>query len=645
MTVKTRITPVAFENVQFDGGVLAARLATNRTVSLMDQYEKCKSSGRIDALDLTKQGIERHHYWDSDVAKWVEAASYSLATHPDKRLEAKVNEVADLFVAAQQPDGYINSYFTAEAPKLRWTNLAEMHELYQAGHIMEAAVAHWRATGRREFLEAARRFADYIGEVFGRGGGGQKRGYPGHQEIELALVKLYRATGEKRYLKLSKYFVDERGRQPYYFDKEADERGGGRFRFRDHMGLNNYASFQANKPVREQSDARGHAVRALYLYSAMADLAAETDDAELLAACRRLWDSVTKRQMYLTGGVGQQRHGECFDVDYSLANDTAYAETCATISLIFFAHRMLQIDPRGEYADIIERALYNGVLSAVSLDGEKYFYANPLAVRAGVNMTSNNADTSQGYERSPWLSCACCPSNLSRLLASLGQYVYSTAANAAWVHLYADGSAKLDLTGGAVTLRQQTNYPWDEKIKITVGVDSPAKFALHLRIPRWCRGHELKINGRGVRPAVTKGYAAVARTWQDGDVMELTLAMPVERIVANPEVASDGGKVALQRGPVVYCLEQCDHGANVHGILLPDGAKLTARHERNFLGGCVTISGKAFAPAPAGWKDVLYRQADSAHLKATNIRAVPYALWCNRRPGYMAAWIGRIPAR
>ncbi|MBN1554621.1 MAG: glycoside hydrolase family 127 protein [Phycisphaerae bacterium] len=644
MTAQRRLTPAAFEDVQFDGGVLGTRRETNRTVSLMDQYTKCKSSGRIDALDLTKKGIPRHRFWDSDVAKWVEAASYSLSTHPDKRLAAKVNEVADLFVAAQQPDGYINSYFTAEEPENRWTNLAGMHELYQAGHMMEAAVAHQKATGRREFLDAVRKFADYIGTVFGRGKG-RKRGYPGHQEIELALVKLYRVTGEKRYLTLSKYFVDERGRKPFYFYEEAAKREKEDHYNRENMGLQDYAILQADRPVREMSDARGHAVRALYLYSAMADLAGETDDAELLGACRRLWESVTKRQMYLTGGVGQQRVFEGFDVDFSLANDTAYAETCAAISLIFFAHRMLQIDPRGEYADVMERALYNGVLSGVSLDGEKYFYANPLAVRAGVNMAAHHADTGKLYERAAWFGCACCPSNLGRLLASLGQYVYSTEPKAAWVHLYAAGSGKLDLAGKAVTLRQKTHYPWDEKIRITVNVDAPTNFALHLRIPGWCRKHNLKVNGRGIQAAVTKGYAAVQRAWRDGDVLELTLSMPIERIVAHPQVASDGGKVALQRGPIVYCLEQCDHNANVHGILLPDSAKLTARYEKDLLGGCVTISGKGVAPVTAEWKQALYHRADEASLKPTNIKAVPYALWCNRTPGYMTVWISRIPGK
>jgi len=620
-----RLQPFELGNVAVEGGFWGARLQTNRRATIPHVYRKCKATGRIDAFRLRwrrGQPNPPHIFWDSDVAKWIEAASYALTTQRSPQLAKTLEEVVDLVAGAQQADGYLNVHFTAVEPEKRWKNLRDWHELYCAGHLIEAAVAHHQATGSRTLLAAMIRYADYIGSVFGRG----KGGYPGHEEIELALVKLYRLTGERRYLALSKCFVDRRGRRPHFFDAEAAARGEDPAATRARRA-GDYDNCQAHLPVRKQAEAVGHAVRAMYLYSGMADLAAETHDAGLLAACRRLWNSATTRRMYVIGGIGSARHGERLTRDYDLPNESAYAETCAAIALVFFAHRMLQIDPDRGYADVMERALYNGVLSGVSLDGRKFFYVNPLA-------------SAGGHHRQDWFGCACCPTNLARLLASLGLYVYSAAEANVYVHLYAAGEGSGEVAGRRVTIAQETRYPWDGRVRITVGLDTPCRFALMLRIPGWCRKYKVSVNGERVRPAVRKGYARIARRWRGGDAVALSLDMPVERIVAHPGVAEDAGRVAIQRGPIVYCLEQCDHAADVRSIRLPDKAALTARFDRKLLGGVVVIGGAGLAASPAGWKGKLYRPLSGKRRKV-RLKAIPYCLWDNRAPGAMAVWLPR----
>jgi len=392
--------------------------------------------------------------------------------------------------AAQAPDGYLNSYYQTVEPERRWTNLRDCHELYCAGHLMEAAVAYYEATGKRKFLDVMCRCADHIAAVFGPGEG-QKRGYCGHEEVELALMKLFRATGEKQYMEQARYFVEERGRRPHYYDIEAAARADDpkNFHFRT------YEYCQAHKPIREQDKVVGHAVRAMYFYSGVADVAAETNDKTLLEACRRLWKNVTRQRMYVTGGIGPTRANEGFTFDYDLPNESAYAETCAAVALVFWAHRMLHLDPDSQYADVMERALYNGVLSGVSRDGEKFFYVNPLALYPPMFAPH---DTFFGGQRQPWFGCACCPPNLARLLASLPAYVYSSSDTEAWVHLYAAGTAALEVTGRKLTLTQETKYPWDGEVALTVTPETPATFSLALRIPAWCRKATLKVNGRPV---------------------------------------------------------------------------------------------------------------------------------------------------
>jgi len=623
-TVERKLQPLKLSDVRIDGAFWAPRLETNREVTIPHEYAMCKKTGRIDAFKLDwKPGQQNppHIFWDSDVEKWLEAASYSLVTHPDSGLRRRADRVASLIAAAQQPDGYLNVHFTVVEPEKRWTNIRQLHELYCAGTLMEAGVAHYEASGKRTLLDAACRYADYIDSVFGPG---KRTGYPGHEEIELALIKLYRTTGEKRYLSLAKYFIDQRGTQPHFFDAEAAALGEDP----EVIRARRYEQYQAHLPVREQKDAVGHAVRATYLYSGMADVAAETGDESLLAACRRLWESATARRMYITGGVGSTRHGEAFTFDYDLPNESAYAETCAAIGLVFFAHRMLQIEADGRYADVMERALYNGVLSGVSLDGKGFFYVNPLA-------------SSGLHHRQGWFECACCPPNIARLLASLGIYVYSTAERAVYVHLYVGGQGKAEIGGQRIALTQQTNYPWEGGVEVTVSLAQPTAFDLMLRIPGWCAAHQIQVNGRAVSVRLSKGYARLRREWRNGDRVQLSLAMPVERICSHPHVAENAGKVALQRGPVVYCLEQCDHSADVRSIVLPDRARLKARFDRKLLGGVATIEGTGLAPSLAGWRGQLYRAASAAKTRPVKMKAVPYYAWDNRAEGAMTVWMPR----
>jgi hypothetical protein len=622
-----RYEPIPLTQVSLDDEFWTPRLRANRERTLPAVYRHLKETGRIDAFRLDwRPGGEPvpHMFWDSDVGKWIEAASYSLATHPDHALEARLSEVVKLVASAQQPDGYLNVHFTVVEPDKRWTNLRDCHELYTAGHLIEAGVAHFQATGERTLLDAVRRCADYIGTVFGAEPG-KKRGYCGHEEIELALVKLYRATGESRYLRLSEYFVQERGRQPYYFDIECRERGEDPGNF----WARSYAYCQAHAPVEEQTEVVGHAVRAMYLYCAMADLAAELGDGELLAACQRLWEDLCLKKMYITGGIGPSKHNEGFTTPYDLPNDTAYAETCAAIGLVLWNHRLLQLDCDSRYGDVMERALYNGVLSGISLDGERFFYVNPLA-------------SGGAHHRQDWFDCACCPPNIARLLASFGSYIYSQGEDGLAVHLYVQGEAEATLPDGTrVLLRQQTRYPWEGAVRLTVDSQPPAEFYLRLRIPGWCRKHALSLNGKPADPLIEKGYACVRRTWSPGDMVELALDMPVERMLAHPSAAQDCGRAALQRGPLVYCLEGVDHPVSVHQLALSDSAELECRFDPDLLGGVVVIEGEASALGAKAWRGALYLPADEVARFPVRMRAVPYYAWDNRDPGEMAVWLLR----
>ncbi len=592
-----RLSAVPFTAVKFQDDFWSPRLETNRTVSLPHNFEWCEKTGRIDnfakAGKLMAGDFRGIFFNDSDVYKVIEGASYSLAARPDPKLEKVTDDAIAKIAAAQQPDGYLNTYYTLAEPGRRWTNLKDMHELYCAGHMIEAAVAHYRATGKRTFLDVAMRYADHIDSVFGPT---RKIGVPGHEEIELALVKLYQATGRKKYLSLAEFFIDSRGDQ-------SKRKIWGEYH-------------QDHKPIRDQSEIVGHAVRAMYLYAGTADVAAYNGDQQLIDAMSRLWQDVTERKMYITGGIGARHEGEAFGAAYELPNDSAYCETCAAIGLALWAHRLNLMHADAQYADVVERAVYNGILSGIGMDGRHFFYVNPLA--------------SDGkHHRQPFFDCACCPSNVVRFLPSLPGYVYATGAGGIFVNLYVAGKAKVVLGDGnaknVVTLTQKTNYPWDGDVRLTVEPQQPGEFALRLRIPGWCNGATLKVNGAPVKLDVEKGYATIRRNWQAVNQVELRLPMPVERVEANPRVAADVGRVALQRGPIVYCFEAIDNDGRVKDIVLPRSPAFKAERRNDLLGGATALTGVTVLTGTT---------ADGRR-----VTAVPYYAWDHRKPGDMIVWV------
>lgn len=631
-------TPVRLMDVAIDDAFWHRRLQINRERTIPFQYAQCEETGRVDALRLRWQPGDEpvpHIFWESDIAKWIEASSYSMATHPDPALDALVDRTIALLAAAQQPDGYLNVYFTVVKPGERWTDLRDAHELYCAGHLIEAGVAHFEATGKRTLLEIVGRYADHIDAVFGPLPG-QKRGYCGHEEVELALIKLYRATGERRYLRLARFFVDERGTRPNYFEQEAAQRGTpGYFEpHRSHGSLRTSLEYnQSHLPVREQREVVGHAVRAMYLYAAIADLAGETGDETLRATCTRLWDHLYSRRLYLTGGLGSAAENEGFTTDHDLPNESAYAETCAAIGLVFWAHRMVQLEGDGRYGDVLEQALYNGVISGVSADGTRFFYENPLESRGDVT-------------RKEWFGVACCPPNLARLLASLGQYIYSTGALELAIHLYIQGSARASIGDQTVTVRQETSYPWGGAVRLVLSLRRRTHFTLALRVPGWCRGATLGVNDQEFSLAgqIDRGYARIARIWSDGDAVELVLAMPVERVHAHPAVAATAGCVALQRGPLVYCFEEEDNRSPLHTLAIAPDSRFDVQYDADLLGGIAVLTGTGTALSADGWGDTLYRHEAPA-LQSETLRAIPYHAWDNRTPGQMRVWLRESPAR
>lgn len=609
----------------------------DKTVMIL--YDRCVAAGMLDQIDPdrpvpelrlafhtrtdgTPDTANVQMFWDSDIAKVIETAAYALYRKTNPDLEAKIDGIIEMFYRLQQPDGYLNSWFIRMQPGDRWTNLRDCHELYCAGHLMEAAVAYFHATGKRKLLDVMCRYADHIDATFGPRAG-QKRGYCGHEEIELALVRLGRATGEQRYLDLARYFVEERGQQPHYFDIEAAERGADPKQYRHKT----YEYNQSHLPVRQQTKVIGHAVRAMYLYSGMADVATEFGDDSLTDALKALWDDLTTKQMYVTGGIGPAKSNEGFTDYYDLPNQSAYAETCAAVGLMMWASRMLGRGPDRLYADIMEQALYNGALSGLATDGARFFYDNPL-------------ESAGDHHRWIWHRCPCCPPNIGRTVAAIGSYMYAVSADEAAIHLYGESTARLKLGSTAVTIRQRTDYPWNGRIQITVGLDAPAAFKLALRIPGWCGGASLSINGEAedIGSLEDKGYLRIDRVWQDGDTVSLDLPMDVRALHANPSVRADVGRVALARGPLIYCAEEVDNDAGLNSLVITgDPAKARTQPVKE-LGGAVAIEVGAKRERWKGWDGRLYDTAKPS-LEDTTARFVPYHLWDNREPGEMLVWV------
>jgi len=665
------ITPVPFTAVRITDGFWAPRIETNRRVTIPAIFQKCEETGRIDNFAIAGGILEGEYkgerYNDTDVYKTIEGASYSLMVHPDPELERYLDGVIAKIAAAQEPDGYLYTPRTASPTTLqpgiggeRWAELAISHELYNAGHLYEAATAHFLATGKRSLLDVALKNADLVARTFGPEPS-NRQGFPGHQEIELALVKLYRLTGKAAYLDLAKYFLDQRGRGLTLRQYPP----GNRFAI-----YNDPTQIQAHKPVLEQDEAVGHAVRLTYMASGMADVAALTGDRARFDAVRKLWENVVGKKMYLTGGIGSRHDRERFGQNYELPNLTGYLETCASIGMAFWNLRMFLLTGEAAYIDVMERVMYNGVLAGVSLDGTLFFYPNPLESDGKYRFNKGRAG------RAPWFGVACCPGNVSRFLPSVPGYVYATRDDILYVNLFIAGAARVDLGGRAVSITQETRYPWDGRIGLTVDPVRKAEFALHIRIPGWARnepvpgdlyrfverdgaGVSIRVNGKVVSADLDRGFARVRRVWQKGDRVEVVLPMEPRRIVAHPSVKDDAGFVAVERGPLVYCAEGPDNGGRALNIVLPDGAPLKPVEKPGLLGGVVVLTGEARAAEPAAVERVgavgtddapaddeeeappasRRRLVPGAALKPHPLVLIPYYAWAHRGEGEMTVWL------
>lgn len=608
---KSKLRAIPINAVKLQDRFWLPRLVDLQEITLPTQYQIMEETGRIDnfryAAGKTKntQGL-RFLAPDSDVYKWVEAAAWSLAVKPDPKVSKLMNLVVDEIASAQDEDGYIHTFFTFDRKKDRWTDLRDMHELYCAGHLFQAAVAHHRVTGEDKLLKVATRFADLIDKVFGWG---KKEVTDGHPEVEMALVELYRETGERRYLELAKFFIDIRGYG----------RVGGSHYIQDH------------KPFRELEEITGHAVRALYLNAGAADLYAEIGDETLMVALEKMWKNLTERRIYITGGCGARYEGEAFGKDYELPNERAYAETCAAIANILWQWRMFLLTGEVRFIDVLERSLFNGALSGIGLDGKSYFYVNPLADR--------------GYHRrQPYFDCACCPPNIARLLPMVPSFLYALSDDAIFVNLYAESLANLNFKGVPVTIVQRGNYPWDGEMELQVQSEKAAKFALKIRIPQWCSKATVSFDGQAIE--VEGGnYAIVERDWSQGGKVQLSLEMTAKYVLCHPFVESSAGRVAIERGPIVYCLEQVDNPeVDVWCVGVKTERPLEA-FEKVIVNLPVTaLEGEGVGFDLKEWNGVLYqplRQMEKGFQKV-RFRAVPYFSWANRDAGAMTVWMMRL---
>ena len=623
------LTPVPFTAVQLQDDFWFPRMETNRMTTLQTDFKKCEETGRIDnfakAGGLMTGEFKGMVYDDSDVYKVIEGASYTLAMLPNSELDKYLDGVIAKIAAAQEPDGYLYTArrllapdkLPAQAGRERWANEKDSHELYNAGHLYDAAVAHFQATGKKTLLDVATRNADLVCREFAAG---KHQNPPGHEVIEIGLCKLYRTTGDKKYLDLAKFLIDIRGRP------ETHQLYG--------------AHYQDHEPVVDQDEAVGHAVRAAYLYSGMADVAALTGDAAYLKAIDRIWENVVFKKLYLTGGIGARHGGEAFGDNFELPNKTAYNETCAAVANALWNYRMFLLHGDAKYLDVLERVLYNGFLSGVALTGDKFFYPNPLS-------------SDKDYERSEWFDCACCPVNVVRFIPSIAGYVYAAKDQNIFVNLFVGGTAKVMLDKQVVKIAQQTKYPWDGNIRISIDPEKSRKFALRVRIPGWALGRPvpgglytyleqavdpvlLKVNGQDTALNLKDGFAFIERMWKQGDVVELSLPMAIRRVVANEAVKEDAGRVALERGPIVYCVEGSDN-EHVFDLVLPDDVKLMPERRDDLLGGITVIKGDA--------RLAVRYEAGKSSAKPAGMLAIPYYAWCNRGPNEMNVWLVRTAGK
>ena len=584
------IDQVDFSHVHIQDNFWSPRLSKHISATLpvcIDQIEN--QTGRIRNFENAAKGEGEHSgifFDDSDVYKALEGMAYTLINNPDPELEKKADEWIDKFAAAQQPDGYINTFYTLTGLDKRWNNM-DKHEMYCAGHMIEAGVAYYQATGKRKLLDVCIRMADHMMTIFGPG---KRHWVPGHEEIELALVKLYQVTNEEKYLDFANWLIEERG---HGHGSKGDE------------GEWNPFYYQDEKPVREMTDIAGHAVRCMYLYCGMADVAALKQDSGYIAALNRLWDDVALRNMYVTGGIGSSRHNEGFTEDYDLPNLDAYCETCASVGMVFWNQRMNQFTGDSKYIDVLERSMYNGALAGISLAGDRFFYVNPL-------------ESKGNHHRQEWYGCACCPSQISRFLPSIGNYIYGTSNNALWVNLYIGNTTQVKVDKSDITLKQETNYPWDGNVKLTISTTSPLQKEIRMRIPGWCKQYTIAVNGKQTKATIDKGYAVLNNKWKSGDEITLSMDMPVELVAADPRVKQDVGKRAIQRGPLVYCMEEIDNKENFD--------KLTVSPKTSF--------NVAFNPTLLDGVTSIVAQTDNQ-----TINLIPYYAWDNREAGKMKVWI------
>ncbi len=617
------LKPLDARAVTIDGGVWARAQSVNRDAALPHGHRMLEAAGNFENLRIAAGRSNGRYrgpvFMDSDVYKWLEAAACEIARAPSAWLDSTSKAAIELVAAAQGADGYINSYYTVAEPGKRWTDFAHGHELYCAGHLIQAAVAFRRATGDDRLLAIARRFAEYLHSQFGPG---RRVATPGHPEIEMALAELYRETGERRHLDLAAFFLEHRGRGWL---------GPGRY--------NSSVSFQDRVPVRESTTVEGHAVRALYLTTGVADLYLETGDRALYETLDRQWRDMVEGKLYLTGGVGARHLSEAFGHPYELPNDLAYCETCGAIASVMWSWRMLLATGESRFADLIERTLYNAVLAGVSLTGDQYFYVNPLGSNGDIELLSRG-----GNRRKEWHLVACCPPNVMRLFAALGHYVATRDAAGLQIHQYGSARVPADLAAGSVALRMESAYPWEGRVRLTIEDAGAKPWTLDLRVPAWCAGASARLDGRGVGVLGAAGYLQIERAWKRGDVVELDLPMPARLTEAHPRIESTRGCVAIERGPIVYCLESADnpHG-HVADLEIDATAPLESAWTSDRLEGVALVRGAGWEVDTRSWANRLYRPVGGppAARRRVVLTAVPYYAWANREPGAMRVWIPR----